>query len=704
MLNCQDKPLINSNKNYYQKPSVLSDIQYAKGVGPKYAKILNRLSINNIYDLLHHFPRDYSDRSNLLTISNLKHGAFQSTQGRIIGSHLQSIRKGLVLFKVVISDSTSNLLLVWFNQSYLKDLFKVGTHVIVSGKVEYKYGNFQIQNPEFEFMDEDNEKDLLHTSRIAPVYPLTENITQKYMRKIIYQNLERHLSCFEETLEYELGLMPLRDAIFQIHFPDNFEELKKARHRLAFEELLCLHLAVLLQKKSVVEKNKIFNYDKIDNSIFLDYEKVLPFTLTSAQKRVCNEIFADLKKTLPMNRLLQGDVGSGKTVVAGFSVFSAFNNNLQSAIMAPTEILAEQHFKYFSKLLAPFNIECRILTSSTKKRDRKIILEDLASGKLKLLVGTHALITEDVIFKNLGLVIIDEQHRFGVLQRASLRRKANNPDLLVMTATPIPRTLALTFYGDLDVSTLDELPKGRRPILSYWAADNMQDRVFEFVKKEIKLNRQAYFIYPLVEESDKIEAKAVIQEAEKLSKDEFEKYRVGFLHGKMKSAEKEEVMGKFKDGILDILISTTVIEVGVDVPNASIMVIFHADRFGLSQLHQIRGRVGRGTHQSYCVFVSDPKSEEAVERLKIMCSTNDGFEISEHDLKLRGGGEYLGTRQHGFSEFKIADLLQDMPISQTAREIAIKMIDEQKQTRFINKSFTFNSMTRNAYTSLDLIH
>ena len=526
----------------------------------------------------------------------------------------------------------------------------------------------------------DKQGENKNTGKIIPIYPLTYNLSQNTIRKIIETGIKALDNSLEETLpEYllkEYNLFDINKAINKIHFPDNFEEFKLARKRLVFEELLSMQLALLNLKQNYAKDIKGIAFDK--QVKMSDVINKLPFKLTSAQIRVLEEIDNDMESEKSMNRLLQGDVGSGKTAVSIIAAFKAVKSGYQAAIMAPTAILASQHLESFKELLDEFDIKCELLVSSITKKKKEKILEDLKNGKIDILIGTHAILEENVMFKNLGLVVTDEQHRFGVRQRNTISEKGENPDVLVMTATPIPRTLALILYGDLDISIIDELPPNRKKIDTFAVTKGMEERVNEFIRRNVKEGRQAYIVCPLVEENEEMNLKSVIELSEKYKTEVFSNYKVEYLHGKMKAKEKDEIMAQFKEGKIDILISTTVIEVGVDVPNSTIMVIENAERFGLATLHQLRGRVGRGKYKSYCILKYKGSGENTRERMKIMVETNDGFKISEKDLELRGSGEFFGTKQHGIPEFKIANLFQDVEILKSVQSLALKIIQEDE--------------------------
>lgn len=547
--------------------------------------------------------------------------------------------------------------------------------------MEFQYGKVSINSPVFDEIENTN-----NTGKIVPIYPLTFSLTQNSLRKIIENGLDKvkHLGGLKETLpEYilkEYKLEKINEANQSIHFPKEFEDFKKARKRLVFEELLSTQLALLQLKNNNLIDRKGITFDK--NVKMSDVINTLPFNLTKAQLRVLQEIDENMEAEKSMNRLLQGDVGSGKTIVAMIAAYKAVKSGFQVAILAPTAILATQHFNNFTNILDKFDIKCELLISGISKKRKEEILQRLQNGEIDILIGTHAMLEENVVFKNLGLVVTDEQHRFGVKQRTKIAEKGQNPDVLVMSATPIPRTLALILYGDLDISIIDELPPNRKTIETFAVSKRLEERVNNFIKKQVNEGRQAYIVCPLVEESEdedsSNELKAVITLYEVCQKEVFPEYKVDYIHGKMRPKEKDEIMNRFKNGEIDILISTTVIEVGVDVPNASIMVIEDAQRFGLAQLHQLRGRVGRGEYKSYCVLKFEGKGQNTKERMKVMCETNDGFVISQKDLELRGSGDFFGTMQHGIPDFKIANLFTDIEILKLAQEVAIKIVDKDR--------------------------
>ena len=653
------------------------DIKYIKGVGPNRAVLLNKLGIFTLGDLITYYPRDYDDRSKPKKICDVSNGEEVLVQGIVQSKLVESrIRKGLTLYRTKIADDTGFMEIVWYNQSYLKNQIKQGQVYNFFGKVSLKYNKKEMNSPVF-----DIDTKTKNTGKIVPLYPLTYSLSQNVLRGIIENGIKEIEGQLPETLpEYILknySLYDINTAIKQIHFPDNFEKYELARKRLAFEELLIMQLALLTLKKSYTHQEKGIVFDK--NIKMADLIDNLPFKLTKAQLRVLEEIDNDMESEKPMNRLLQGDVGSGKTIVSIISAYKAVKSGYQVAIMAPTAILASQHLESFTQILGAYGIKCELLISNITKKRKEEMLERLKNGEIDVIIGTHALLEENVVFKNLGLVVTDEQHRFGVKQRGTIVAKGNNPDTLVMTATPIPRTLALILYADLDISIIDELPPNRQKIDTFAVTKRLEERVNNFVKKQIDEGRQAYIVCPLVEENEEINAQSVLELAERYKNEVFVDYKVEYLHGKMKPKEKDEIMEKFKKGEIDILISTTVIEVGVNVPNASIMIVENAERFGLAQLHQLRGRVGRGEYKSYCILKYQGNSDIIRQRMSIMQETNDGFKISEKDLELRGSGEFFGTKQHGLPEFKIANIFQDMPMLKNIQSIASNILQEDPE-------------------------
>ncbi len=646
-----------------------TNVKYMKGVGPAKAALLAKLGIFTLGGLLEHYPRRYEDRSRLKPIKALADGEMQTFQAVAGAVQDSRPRRGLTLTKITVRDATGSAQLVWFNQPYVKKWFKPGMELIISGKVERRYGQVQVSHPEIEVID---GADLLHTGRIVPIYPASESVGQRWLRTLIRQALD----VLGESPEFlppavlaQYALMGRRAALENIHFPASEAAMEEARRRLVFEELYLLQCG-LLYLKSLNKQTGTGIKHAPDNDLVERVQAALPFALTRDQRTALAEIKADMEDARPMQRLVQGDVGSGKTVLAAIALAKTVASGYQGAMMAPTEILAEQHCHTLSQLLAPHGIRIAALKGSLTKRTREEVLDRLKHGLVDVVVGTHALIQEDVVFRHLGLVVTDEQHRFGVRQRALLQAKGAAPDVLVMTATPIPRTMALTVYGDLDVSVIRELPPGRKPVKTYAVGGDMRERVYNFIVKEVAAGRQGYVVCPLVEESDKLEAQAATKMYEQLTGTYFRKIPCALVHGRMKPAEKEQAMQAFYRGEAKVLVATTVIEVGVNVPNASVMVIEGADRFGLAQLHQLRGRIGRGEHQSYCILLSDNRSDETRQRLDIMARVQDGFVLAEKDLELRGPGQFFGTRQHGLPDLKIADIVKDTKVLLEARQAA----------------------------------
>ncbi len=649
------------------------DVKYIKGVGPNRVKLLNKLGIFTLKDLITYYPRTYEDRSKPKNIAECIDGEEVLIEAYASGKVTDVRLRGKTMQKLVIRDETGVATAVWFNQSYLKNKFKQGEKYTFYGKISNIFGKITINSPVF-----DEEGKTSNTGKIIPIYPLTFSLSQNTIRRIMENAIKEVEGKLEETLpEYilkEYKLEGINEATKSIHFPQEFKDFNIARNRLAFEELLTMQLALLELKNSYMNEEKGIQFSK--DVHMSDIINKLPFQLTNAQRRVLEEIDNNMESDKPMNRLLQGDVGSGKTVISMCAAYKAVKCGYQAAIMAPTAILATQHLENFKKIFDELDIKCELLISAMTKKKKTELLERLKNGEIDILIGTHALLQENVEFKNLGLVVTDEQHRFGVKQRTTIVEKGQNPDVLVMTATPIPRTLALILYGDLDISIIDELPPNRKKIDTFAVTKGMEDRINNFIKVQLKEGRQAYIVCPLVEENEELDLKSVEKLYEKCKTETFPEYRVEYIHGKMKAKDKDDIMMRFKNKEIDILISTTVIEVGVDVPNANIMVIEDAQRFGLAQLHQLRGRVGRGEYKSYCILKYEGKGETVRKRMKVMCDTNDGFIISEKDLELRGSGDFFGTMQHGLPEFKIANLFEDMNILKVAQEAAIKIIDK----------------------------
>ena len=655
-------------------------VQFIKGVGPSRVRLLNILGIYTIEDLISYYPRTYEDRTKITKIAELQDG--QSAMIEAVttsGASTARLRRNMTITKVIVEDDTGRALISWFNQDYVKTRIHAKEKYRFFGRVSKKSGITEFNSPVF-----DAENEQKNTGKIVPVYPTTKGLNQTSIRQAIENALALVNEKLEESLpEYivkQYNLMSLEDATKQIHFPSNMEKFTLARKRLAFEELLTFQLALLSLKTQYDNEIRGIKYD--ENVKMSDVINTLPFRLTKAQLRVLEEIDRDMESEKPMNRLLQGDVGSGKTIVAMISAYKAVKSGYQVVVMAPTTILATQHLENFNKILSSFGIKSELLISSLTKKQKQIVLDKLKSGEIDIIIGTHALLQENVEFKKLGLVVTDEQHRFGVKQRSIIAGKGNNPDVLVMTATPIPRTLAIVVYGDLDISIIDELPPNRKKIDTLAVRENMTGRIVEFIKKNVDEGRQAYIVCPFVEDNEDMENVKSIEKLAKTYKDDiFKDYKVEILHGKMKPKEKDQVMQDFKDNKISILISTTVIEFGVDVPNANIMVIENAERFGLAQLHQLRGRVGRGEYKSYCILKYNGNSDLIRQRMETMTATDDGFKIAEKDLELRGSGEFFGTRQHGLPEFKIANIFdaEDIKILKLVQELAIKIEAEDSK-------------------------
>lgn len=650
------------------------DVQYVKGIGPKKACKLNKLGIFTLKDLLYYFPRQFEDRNNLKKIAQLENDEKATIKAVISSINTFSPKEGMTLTKIDVKDETGSAKLVFFNKTYIKNTFRPGDSILVFGKVKKRFNNLELTSCELEYLTNSPK----NTCRFMPVYQLTYGVTNKEIMSIIKTVLEDKELIIQEYMPQRIiekyRLCNIDFAVRNIHSPSNKESLKIALYRIVFEELLILQLGLFVFKSGRNKENgiKFTTSESLKNIV-----SSLPFKLTKAQNRALDEIINDMNSDKIMNRLVQGDVGSGKTVVALLALANCVLNGYQGALMAPTEILAGQHYISLTETLKDFGINVGLLIGSLTKKQKDTVLEQIKNNEIDILIGTHALIEDKVEFNNIGLVITDEQHRFGVMQRSRLSLKGINPDILVMTATPIPRTLALILYGDLDISIIDELPPGRQPIETLAIEKSKRDRAYNnLVRREVESGRQVYIVCPLVEESEAIEAKSAVELVEELRAEYFSDLRLGLLHGKMKSSEKDEVMSNFKNKEIDILVSTTVIEVGVNVPNATLMIIENAERFGLAQLHQLRGRVGRGSHKSYCVLIYDSKTDVCRQRMSIMEETNDGFRISEKDLEIRGPGEFFGTRQHGLPELKVANLFKHIKILKLAQQEARYILGE----------------------------
>ncbi len=669
-----------------QKLTMDTAVQYVKGVGPRRAAVLNKVQIFTVADLLYYFPRRYLDRSHVQTIGRLHAGEEVTVVGKVYSTETASGRKKRLI--VLVSDGSGFLQCVWFQGiQYVSKTLKTGDTVAFSGKVTY-YRGPQLVHPEYDKISDSEEKEAVHTRGIIPMYSSTDLLSKSGLdsrgfRRILHDVTHLGFPDIQETLStqliHELNLLSLPESLKHIHFPADWQIFKKAQYRLKFEELFYIQLFLSMQRSQRKLNHEGIAFRHVGEKT-RELVDALPFDLTEAQKRVLREIHQDMKDSKPMNRLLQGDVGSGKTIVALIAMLITVENGYQAALMAPTEILAEQHYLTLHHWLESLGANVALLKGSQKSREKQEISEQIRNGDIDIIVGTHAIIQDNIRFARLGFVVVDEQHRFGVLQRSDLIKKGKYPDVLVMTATPIPRTLALTLYGDLDVSILNELPKGRQPVQTVWRGENKREAIYQFIHAEVKKGRQAYIVYPLVEESEKSDLAAATEGYESLSSTCFKDCRLALLHGRMKSEDKEETMQAFKRGDIQILVTTTVIEVGVDVPNATVILIEHAERFGLTQLHQLRGRVGRGKEKSACILLSQyPISDEAKTRLKTMTQTQDGFKIAEADLEIRGPGEIFGTRQHGVLNLKLADLTEDSPILELARKKAFSLIDDDPE-------------------------
>lgn len=678
--------------------SLDSSVQYLKGVGPKMSELLEKLNIKCVKDLMEYYPRTYEDRTKIYNISNLKLGENCLFIGTICDRiQTRRIRKSLAIYSTFACDDTGVCKLTFFNQKYVVSSLKEGNMYLFFGKPVYDNGKICVESPEMY-----NVSDIEKIQGIYPVYNLTAGVTQNYLFKLIsyiYENKPLLTETLSSEFRKKYSLCEINYAMQNIHFPKSFKDVNLSRNRLIFDELFYFQLAMMSIKNSNIGCKKENIFEKVDITEFLE---LLPFKLTNAQNKVVNEIQKDMYSDKLMNRLVQGDVGSGKTMVAAIAMYIAVKNGYQAAMMAPTTILANQHFEELSKYFSKLGINSEIITSSTTKKKKENIIQKLKNHEIDIIIGTHSLIEDNIEFKKLGLVITDEQHRFGVKQRMKLSNKGKSVETLVMTATPIPRTLSIMLYGDLDLSIIDEMPPGRTPIKTFAINESLEDRLNGFIKKQIGEGRQVYVVCPLVEESDTLDLNSVEKLYEKYKNETFKEYNVEFLHGKMKNKEKDEIMKRFKDNEINILISTTVIEVGISVQNATVMVIENADRFGLAALHQLRGRVGRGTYESYCILKSKNRSLKSRERLKIMEKSNSGFEIAEKDLELRGPGDFFGIRQSGLPEFKLANLLTDVKILKDSQQAAKALIskdptlkDNPKIKRVLFEKFGEQLVNRN---------
>ncbi len=653
----------------------IPELRYIRGVGPKRALLFQKIGIHTVRDLLYLFPRRYEDRSHFASLKDLPAGEPITCRGEVLDVKFKPLR-GMPLVEVLIGDPTGTLKIIFFNQPYLRRKFEAGQQVIVYGKAESYKNDLQMPNPEFEIVD-DPEAASIHTGRITPIYPLTEGLFQRSLRTLLKETVDRHLSGqitdhLLPEFRRKFDLAPLEEALRQMHLPDSFEALERARRRIVFDEFFSFELQLFLKVRSI--KTKYHSPDlKASPELLDEFKKSLPFALTSSQETALLDLKSDLSRTVPMSRLLQGDVGSGKTVVAAFAFMAAQRAGFQSAFLIPTEILAEQHYRTLLNFLGPLNVTVELLTKSTDADRRGRLTAELRQGKPLVVVGTHAILQDEVQFRSLGLVVIDEQHKFGVHQRNHLLQRMPRPHQLVMTATPIPRTLAMTVYADLDISLMKDMPKGRQPVSTYWITRKKQPEIFEHMAVRLRKGEQAYIVFPIIEETEKADLRAAKEEYERLRKTVFPKFKLGLVHGKLERETRESVMRAFTRKELDILVATTVIEVGVDQPNATMMIIENAERFGLAQLHQLRGRVGRGPVGSECFLFGEPSTDEGKMRLRLLTKIQDGFRIADEDLKLRGQGDLWGTRQSGEPFFRVAHPILDEELLVIARNEAQKL-------------------------------
>ncbi|MDA1303526.1 MAG: ATP-dependent DNA helicase RecG [Nitrospirae bacterium] len=751
---CSNAREVGSSSHSANQPLHEVSIRFAKGVGPKRAMLLEKLGIRTVEDALWVLPWRYEDRSVISSMFTLVAGEKATVSGVVDRVMLRRIpRRNMTLVSVVVRDETGSLEVVFFNQPYLEKTFQVGMRVVLSGLVSVAPGrraHWQMRSPQFEIVDPEEDV-LLHVGRIVPVYHETKGLTSRHLRRLMQTLLDEYHHQLQEilplTLRQRYHWPTMGEAMRLVHFPDEQIDLNDlngwqtpAHRRLAFEECFVLQVALAIRQNTNQKETPGIAF-KAHSPLIDQLYTQLPFPLTRAQTRVIKDIQQDMVKPCPMNRLIQGDVGSGKTIVALHAMLLAVGSGYQAALMVPTEILAEQHYLNLQQYVAGLGVKMARVSGGLSTKERAKVYQQITSGEVQLIIGTHALLEETVQFAKLGLVVVDEQHKFGVLQRGVLRTKGVHPDVIIMTATPIPRTLAMTAYGDLDVSVIDEMPPGRKPIQTKVFRQSSRSRAYAVIRKHIEAGRQAYIVYPLVEESEKIDLEAATQAAERLQKEEFPHYTIGLLHGRMKSEEKAKVMAAFKDGLVQVLVATTVIEVGLDIPNASVMAIEHADRFGLAQLHQLRGRVGRGAHQSFCLLISSARSstsadqkeelfqtkdvkfapelpldiqktwaarntasvtQSASQRLKAMVNCADGFAIAEQDLLIRGPGEFLGTRQWGVPEFRVADLVRDSQLLEQARDEAFLLVQQDPHLAVPEHQELKTAMLRRWQTKLEL--
>jgi len=664
-----------------KKPPHFIPIRYIKGVGPKKAHLFEKLGIENISDLFYYLPRRYEDRSEVVEVKDLKPGHTQAVMGKVLKTNVFTARTGTRIFEMSVGDEKDRVFAVWYNQPYLNKAFTPGQKVVLHGKVELGK-TLQMTHPAFDVLDKEELKDSLDVGRIVPFYSLTEKMTQRYLRRVMHQAIKAHASSAPDPLPTKLRarkkLVDTKFAIENIHFPYSAENLERAYYRLVFEEFFILQVIMALRRGRIKQKGI---RHEAGQGLLSEFEKLFNFELTGEQKKCLREIEKDMSSEKPMYRLLQGDVGSGKTVVAMYALLLTVRNGFQGAMMVPTEVLARQHYVTVSKTFMPLGLNVRLLINGMDAKDKETVKGELSSGEADIVIGTHSLIQEKIDYSDLGLIVVDEQHKFGVEQRKTLRAKGRMPDTLVMTATPIPRSLVMTVFGDMDISLLKEKPGEREAVTTYWVGEDRREAVYEFIRSEIAVGRQAFIVYPRIKGSSRSDLKAAEEMHEKLRDEVFSEHSVALIHGRMKAAEKEKVMKDFRAGKHDILVATTVIEVGVDIPNVTVMLIEHAERYGLAQLHQLRGRIGRGKHASYCILMGEPETEASMERLSTMAETDDGFKIAEKDLDIRGPGEFLGTRQSGLPELRFGNIARDFRIMEEARGEAFKLVEEDPGLR-----------------------
>ncbi len=675
-------------------------IQYLKGIGPKRSKVFTGFGINTVFDLLFYFPRRYEDRTNIARINNIKIGEMQTVRLKVLSlrSHNSWHRKSFNITEALLGDDTGNLSCVWFNQPYIKSYLEPGTEVILYGKAEIYSGRLQMSNPEFEIIKDASDEEL-SIGKLVPVYRLPQGFSQRMIRRLVKSTLDEYIPRINDPIPYDIrqrcGLLNLAQSLINIHFPQGAELQKESYRRLSFGEFFIFQLPLVMRKMGKKKECGIIH--KIEGEPLNEFINQLPFSLTKSQKTVLSELKTDLSSKYPMQRLLQGDVGSGKTVIALAAAIIASQGDFQVAFMVPTEILAKQHFDKISLQVANLksrSIKVSLLTGTVNKDERYDLCKKIRNGKIDIVIGTHALLQEGVVFKNLGLVIIDEQHKFGVSQRLAIVQKGVNPDVLIMTATPIPRTLAITLYGDLDLSVISELPAGRPAIKTLWLTEDKVSEAYALARQEAISGRQVFIVYPVIEDSFALDISGAKKMYEELKTGYFKDFKIGLIHGKLKQEEQDRIMSKFKERSIDILVSTTILEVGIDIPNATCMIVEHAHRFGLSQLHQLRGRIGRGVSDSVCILISDAPTVEAKARMEAMVKYGSGFKIAEEDLKIRGPGEFFGKEQHGLSDLKIGDPLTQMQLLKKAREEAVKLLKSDpslaaRQNQYLKEDLLF---------------